>query len=153
MNRRTTIWAGTFAVIVLGASAEAQRSRPRTAAIAPATPATPAAQAPSKAALPPRNAPPVRIAGIAPPPQPAAAPAAAHGYAYPVTTPQPIRFSYLPTLVYSDGRVYANFGNGRGYEQVLRQCPTFTGAIPPNYALAPCFIVDAYGRYSVIQQR
>jgi hypothetical protein len=71
-----------------------------------------------------------------------------YGAAVPV-----VQLYYLPTVVLADGRVLADFGTGRGYEQVLRQCARFVGTLPPNYAVAPCFTVDAYGRYTVVQQR
>lgn len=74
----------------------------------------------------------------------------APGYGAPVHV---VQLYYMPTVVLNDGRVLANFGTGRGYEQVLRQCPALSGTLPPNFAVAPCWIVDAYGRYSVLQQR
>jgi hypothetical protein len=72
------------------------------------------------------------------------------GYGTPVAISQ---ITYYPTVVLTDGRVLANFGNGRGYEQVLRQCAQIGGTIPYGVTMAPCWTVDAYGRYSVIQQR
>ncbi|HET9424106.1 MAG TPA: hypothetical protein VFO55_01945 [Gemmatimonadaceae bacterium] len=61
--------------------------------------------------------------------------------------------SYYPTVVLTDGRVLANFGTGRGYEQVLRKCAVFSGAAPYGAYVSPCWTTDAYGRYVVIQQR
>jgi hypothetical protein len=63
-----------------------------------------------------------RIAGIAPPPTPA-----------PVNPPSnfgpqgPVFFGNIPVLVFADGRVFADFG--QGYEQVVRSC-----ALPVSYA-------------------
>jgi hypothetical protein len=60
---------------------------------------------------------------------------------------------YYPTVILADGRVLANFGTGHGYEEVLRQCPQLTGTLPPNATIAPCWSVDAYGNYRVMQRR
>jgi hypothetical protein len=80
--------------------------------------------------------------------QPVPTPAPLYG------TPAPIaQITYYPTVVLADGRVLANFGTGRGYEQVLRQCPQLSGPLPPNAVIAPCWTVDAYGNYRVLQRR
>jgi hypothetical protein len=63
------------------------------------------------------------------------------------------QITWYPTVVLSDGRVLANFGTGRGYEQVLRQCPQLSGPLPSNATIAPCFTVDSYGIYRVMQRR
>ncbi|MEO5567777.1 MAG: hypothetical protein ABIR92_04765, partial [Gemmatimonadaceae bacterium] len=63
------------------------------------------------------------------------------------------QITYYPTVVLTDGRVLANFGTGRGYEQVLVKCPQISGVLPPGAVVAPCWTVDAYGRYVVLQQR
>ena len=81
--------------------------------------------------------------------------------AAPATEPQPgfgstpgiAQITYYPTVVLANGRVLANFGTGRGYEEVRRQCPQITGTLPPNAVIAPCFTVDAYGTYRVMQRR
>jgi hypothetical protein len=61
--------------------------------------------------------------------------------------------TYFPTLVLTDGRIFANFGTGHGYEQVLRQCPQINGQTPWNIIIPPCWAVDRNGRYYVMQQR
>jgi hypothetical protein len=187
MNRRTTVLAGTFALLVAANAGHAQASRPRTASMpAPAQPR----EAPSR---PRQDNPPPPVAAPQPdgrthtprigwivsaPAAPQSPPAQTVFGAPPVyvvpaygtvsgygsgsgyyggavygAPAQPMQLYYIPTVVLNDGRVLANFGTGRGYEQVLRQCPSFTGTLPPNFAVAPCFVVDAYGRYSVLQQR
>jgi hypothetical protein len=158
MNRRTTILLGSFAVAVSAGVLEAQtQSRPRSGTVT-RTPATESGRTEKS----------VR-AGIIQP-APAAEPVVVNttglpmgntsGLAGPVVTSpgyivpvQVAQVSYYPTVVLTDGRVLANFGTGRGYEQVLRRCPNFTGAVPYGVAVSPCWVVDAYGRYSVIQQR
>lgn len=162
MRSRTTFLLGSFALAALTSTAMAQKeSRPRTGGMAPAPSAAPAAPQT-------RPAPGVRIGGIAPPP-PAAQPASIPTTGLPELSninygPAPVigsgigrqvvvsQITYFPTVVLSDGRVFANFGTGRGYEQVLRQC-AFTGTIPAGVYMAPCWTVDAAGRYAVIQQR
>jgi len=64
---------------------------------------------------------------------------------------QVAQFNYLPAVVLTDGRIFANF-NG-SYEQVLRQCPAFSGVLPPNFTISTCWMVDQYGRYTVVQPR
>lgn len=159
MNRRTTILLGSFAIAALAASAQAQtKSRPRTGGMT---------AAPSKPSATPKR--PVRTASIpaSPPAQPIVVnttgfPAAnIPGSAIPRTTGSNIsplapvalaHITYYPTVILSDGRVLANFGTGRGYEQVLRKCAQIVGPLPPGVTMAPCWTVDAYGRFVVIQQ-
>ena len=62
---------------------------------------------------------------------------------------QVAQFYYLPAVVLTDGRVFANF-NG-SYEEVLRRCAVFSGALPPNSTSSACWMIDAYGRYVVVQ--
>lgn len=106
------------------------------------------------------------VATSAPPPQPVVVnttglPSAPVPTSQPLPTTSPVygppaqiaQITWYPTVVLSDGRVLANFGTGRGYEQVLRQCPQLTGALPPNATIAPCFTVDSYGTYRVMQRR
>lgn len=66
-------------------------------------------------------------------------------------TVQVAQFSFVPAVVLTDGRVFANF-NG-GFEQVLRRCPTISGATPPGFTTSPCWVVDQFGRYLVAQPR
>jgi hypothetical protein len=61
------------------------------------------------------------------------------------------QFFYVPAIVLTDGRVFANF-NG-SYEQVLRPCPTTLGALPPEFTTSVCWMIDSYGRYVVVQPR
>ena len=158
--RRTIVLLGGFALMAAG-TARAQSGW--TAA---------PAKAPAKSAG-------VRTAGMAPDPAPAPAPAQpvvvnttgfptyhAPGVPAPNTTglaipnstglhtnfvaPSVAQVSYYPTIVLTDGRVLANFGTGRGYEEVLRRCPQ---ALPPGARVAPCWTVDANGNYRVLQQR
>ena len=143
MKRRTTALLGTFALVAWSGLAIGQtESRPRTGTVAAAT-RRPAANG---------HKPRIAIIPLSPPAQPVTVNttgSVANFMASPVVT----QVYYLPTVVLSDGRVLANFGTGRGYEQVLRQCPRITGQIPPNFAVAACWAVDSYGRYTVIQQR
>jgi hypothetical protein len=177
MKNRTTVLAGTFALICATQAAAAQTaSRPRIAIIR--TPAQQGPQAPTQ----PRNygqssirpqtysqgsmrqqtysrssiRPQVygqstRIGWIVPPPpvipQQNRFPTA--GFANGV--PQVAAFYYVPTVVLTDGRVFANF-NGT-YEQVLRRCPVTSGTLPPGFATPACWVVDSYGRYQVVQGR
>jgi hypothetical protein len=67
--------------------------------------------------------------------------------------PQVAQVTYFPTVVLTDGRIYANFGTGHGYEQVLRQCPQLTGQTSWNIIIPPCWGIDRNGRYFVMQQR
>jgi hypothetical protein len=69
------------------------------------------------------------------------------------SAPQIAQVTYFPTLVLTDGRVFANFGTGHGYEQVLRQCPQLTGQTPWNITIPACWGIDRSGRYFVMQQR
>jgi hypothetical protein len=158
MNCRTTILAGSFAVALCGGVAQAQdKSRPRTGEMT-------ARPAPAPAKKPARTG----VIPLSPPAQPIVVnttglpmnttgpiPNATHLPSNsPVRAPAPIaQLSYYPTVVLTDGRVLANFGTGRGYEQVLRKCPSFAGSPPPGVYVSPCWTVDAYGRYAVIQQR
>ncbi len=152
MKGRTTFLLVAFAALVVASSSAAQsQARPR-----PGT-----SSAPQPAAKPVR----VGIATSAPPAQPVvvnttglpayatgSSPAAAAAppiYAHPAPVAQII---YYPTVVLTDGRVLANFGTGRGYEQVLRQCPQGIGSLPSGVKVAPCWAVDAYGYYRVLQR-
>ena len=146
MKRRTTFWLGAFAAVVIGGSAQAQAtsSRPakraaRTGVSQSAPPAQPVVV--NTTGLPTANLP----AGSA---QPA-------GVTQPVFLPAPgiAQITYYPTVVLANGRVLANFGTGRGYEEVLRQCPQINGTLPANVVIAPCYTVDAYGNYRVMQRR
>ena len=167
MKRRTIVWLAGFAVVAGSGVAQGQtESRPRTEGMT----AAPAA---------PQRKPAVRIASIPASPQAqpivvntTGLPAVTYsgtstGYpmansaGYPVVSsgglhsnyvpPAPIvQVTYYPTVVLADGRVLANFGTGRGYEQVLRQCPS---AVPYGASVAACWKVDAYGNYRVMQQR
>lgn len=65
--------------------------------------------------------------------------------------PQVAQFYFLPAVVLNDGRIFANF-NG-SYEEVLRRCPAFSGALPPNFTTTACWTIDQYGRYTVVQPR
>lgn len=139
MNRRTISTLIGFALLAMAGPAWGQAKKPvRTASIPPSPPAQPIVV--NTTGLP------TTTFGAAPTPAPVNRPA--YG-----TPAQVVRLSYYPTVVLSDGRVFANFGTGRGYEQVLRQCPQFTGAMPPNAIIAACWTVDAYGNYRVMQQR
>jgi hypothetical protein len=159
MRSRTTFRLGSFALLGVASVSGAQtESRPRTGGMV---------AAPAKTT----GKPAVRTGTMPPPPPPAPQMVAtwtgfqqvnAGGFVGPtaiITAPvfgaQPAiaQITYFPTLVLTDGRVFANFGNGRGYEQVLRQCAQFTGAMPFGVNVAPCWTVDATGRYLVIQQR
>jgi hypothetical protein len=150
MIGRTTVIAGTFALGVIAGVANAQtESRPRSGEMvaAPKAPAPAARKPPRIAFIPP--SPPV--------PSPTVFQQQGQGVAYlPPTAPSPTarvaQIFYLPTLVLTDGRVFADFGRGR-YEQVLRRCAPITGPIPPGFATAACWTVDQNSRYSVIQQR
>lgn len=65
---------------------------------------------------------------------------------------QVAQFSYIPAVVLTDGRVFANF-NG-SYEQILRQCPMTSGALIPEFTtFSACWMIDPYGRYVVVQPR
>jgi hypothetical protein len=145
MKSRTIFLLGAFAALV---------------AIQPASGQTTAARRTSSAGKPAVR---TGVAQSAPPPQPIVVnttglpPAGIPTQApIPVTTIVPVgvaQISWYPTMVLSDGTVWANFGTGRGYEQVLRQCPQITGALPPNATIAPCFTVDGKGYYRVMQRR
>jgi hypothetical protein len=147
MKSRTTVLAGTFALIFVAQFAGAQtQSRPRVGIIA-APPAQPAVQYPAQA----RNPAKPRIAWIVPAP-----PVVPEQNAFPSAgfvngAPQVAAFYYVPTIVLTDGRVFANF-NG-AYEQVLRRCPITSGPLPPGFAAPACWVVDSYGRYRTIQRR
>jgi hypothetical protein len=166
MNYRTTALAGTFAIISLAGVARAQTaSRPRIAIIAVAPTPTTQAPVPQPQYQPPATAQyyqqqqqsasrysgRARIGLIVPPPavvpQQNGFPTA--GFAN--GAPRVAAFYYLPAVVLTDGRVFANF-NGT-FEQVLRRCPITSGPVPPGFATPACWIVDSYGRYQVIQGR
>jgi hypothetical protein len=59
------------------------------------------------------------------------------------------QFFYVPAVVLTDGRIFANF-NG-SYEQVLRRCPAISGPLPPGFTTSACWMIDSYGRYVVVQ--
>ena len=65
--------------------------------------------------------------------------------------PRPVAFFFVPAVVLSDGRIFANF-NGV-YEEVVRQCPMIQGTATVGFVAPACWIVNANGRYSVIQRR
>jgi hypothetical protein len=139
MNRRTIVSLAGFALLVLAGPASGQAKKPvRTATIPASPPAQPIVV--NTTGLPTANIP----AGVV------AAPSNRPVYGTPA---QVVQITYYPTVVLSDGRVLANFGTGRGYEQVLRQCPQFSGTMPPNAIISACWTVDSYGNYRVIQQR
>ena len=157
MKLRTTFLAGAFVLAAVTPVTAQTRSRPRTGV------ATGSSTASGTAAQPTRPKPGVRIGIAAPTPAPQpqttvfGAPAPTTGLFTNIvvapSTPRVVQVTYYPTVVLSNGQVLANFGMGRGYEQVLRQCPIISGALPPNIVIAPCFAVDSYGRYVVLQQR
>jgi hypothetical protein len=137
MNRRTTLLAGAFA-LALAAPAWGQAKKPvRTGTATSAPPAQPVV---------------VNTTGLPQAPIPTAqpAPTASPVYGQPVQIAQ---VTWYPTVVLADGRVLANFGTGRGYEEVLRQCPQLSGPLPPNMTIAPCWTRDSYGTYQVMQRR
>ena len=140
---RTTTLAGTFALIFAAHASYAQVvSLPRAGALV-AAPKDPPAR-------PTGNKP--RIAGIAPAPAiiPDQNGVPTAGFVNNIV-PQVAAFYYLPAVVLTDGRVFANF-NGN-YEQVLRRCPVTSGPLPPGFATPVCWVVDSYGRYQVVQRR
>ena len=144
MNRRTILLLGAFAAAVAIVPASGQSKKPvRTGT---ATSAPPAQPIPTTNALPP-----------APNPATQPAPTMNPVYGAPVygaPGQAPIaQITYYPTVVLTDGRVLANFGTGRGYEEVLRQCPQLSGPLPPNVTIAPCWTRDSYGTYRVMQRR
>lgn len=141
MKSRTIFLLGAFAAVsaVQPASGQATASR-RT---------KPAARAGVSQSAPPPQPIVVNTTGLPPAGIPTQSSA-------PVTTIVPVpvaQITWYPTMVLSDGTVWANFGNGRGYEQVLRQCPQITGTLPANATIAPCFTVDGKGYYRVMQRR
>jgi hypothetical protein len=159
MRSRTTFLLGSFALLGAATVSRAQtESRPRTGGMVAAP-----AQSTGKPAVRTGTMPPP------PPPAPQMVPTSTGfqqvntgvvvGSTPIITAPvfgaQPAiaQVTYFPTLVLTDGRVFANFGTGRGYEQVLRRCAQFSGGTPLSVNLSPCWTVDASGRYSVIQQR
>lgn len=143
MIRRTTVLAGTFALVCAGRAAMAQEPAGTGAGLLVAAPRN----TPTK----PRDNKP-RFAGIAPAP-----PLIPNQNGIPTagmignTVPSVAAFYYLPAVVLTDGRVFANF-SGR-YEQVLRRCPVTSGTVAPGFAVAACWVVDSNGRYQVVQQR
>lgn len=148
MNRRTIVLLGAFALAAVSRPAGAQMTAApsktpakqpvRTGSIPPSPPAQPIVV--NTTGLPASNAPGSPVPTITD----------VHTNYVPVGVAQ---ITYYPTVVLSDGRVMANFGTGRGYEQVLRQCAAITGTLPANATIAPCFTVDAYGAYRVMQRR
>ena len=144
MNRRTIFWLGAFAALMIGGSAQAQASSRRPTA-KPARTGTAQSAPPAQPVVVNTTGLPTTTLPVAPA-QPAAGPFGGD----PTHIAQ---ITYYPTVVLANGRVLANFGTGRGYEEVLRQCPQFTGTLPPNAVIAPCFTVDAYGNYRVMQRR
>ena len=137
MKRRTILLLGAFAAAMAAAPAGAQTKKPvRTGTAQSAPPAQPVA---TTSGLP-----------AAPNPASQPVPSSSPVYGAPVAVAQ---VTWYPTLVLSDGRVLANFGTGRGYEEVLRQCPDLSGPLPPNATIAPCFTKDSYGTYRVMQRR
>jgi hypothetical protein len=144
MNHRTIVWLGAFATALgtqaAGAQMSAAPSRDRPAAKPPArTASIPPSPPPQPIVVNTTGFPTVNVPTV--PAQPAS----------PVATTPIAQITWYPTLVFADGRVFANFGGG--YEQVLRQCPQLSGTLPPNATIAPCFTVDAYGVYRVMQRR
>jgi hypothetical protein len=137
MNRRTALLVGSFAAAILATPAWGQAKKPvRTGTATSAPPPQPIV---------------VNTTGFptVPTPTTQTGPSTA-----PVNgTAQITQLSYYPTLVLADGRVLANFGTGRGYEEVLRQCPQLSGQLPPNATFSACWTVDAYGAYRVMQRR
>jgi hypothetical protein len=168
MLRGTTVLLGTFTLAAAAVPVAAQaQARPRQGAVgaapAPARPrprqgGIPAAPVASAVRRPTSG---VRIAGIAPAPttvfQPTPIPTTGlFTNIVPATAPQafaprPATFFFLPAVVLSDGRVFADF-NGN-YEEVLRQCPLVPGTNSFGFVAPACWMVDAYGRYSVMQRR
>jgi hypothetical protein len=145
MHRRTTVLLGSFALALIPGIVAAQTAapKPRTGVIA----------AP-KTTNGPRPAPKPRVAAIAPPPEaPAPTPQQLVRQNVAPQTLQTVQVYYLPVQVYRDGRVFADFGTGRGYQQVTRQCPAYTGTMPSNYATTACYLIDINGRYRVLHQR
>lgn len=144
MNRRTTFLLGAFALVAIASPAWGQTKKPvRTGTATSAPPAQPAVVS---SGLPPAPNPATQpVPTMAPVYGP---PAATNGATAPVA-----QITWYPTLVLADGRVLANFGTGRGYEEVLRQCPQLSGPLPPNATIAPCWTRDSYGTYQVMQRR
>jgi len=138
MKSRTIISLGAFAAIAAAAPAWGQAKKPvRTGTATSAPPAQPVV---------------VNTTGLPPAPNPTAQPIPTSSPVYGPPA-QIAQVTYYPTIVLADGRVLANFGTGRGYEQVLRQCPQISGPLPPNATIAPCWTVDSYGTYRVMQRR
>jgi hypothetical protein len=152
MKCRTTFLLIAFAVATGAATASAQsQARPRAGSAAPARPAAAPARVGVATSAPPAQPIVVNTTGLpgyvvtAPPASSPAQPTHMH--------PAPVvQIVYYPTVVLSDGRVLANFGTGRGYEQVLRQCPQGIASLPYGAQVAPCWSVDAYGYYRVLQR-
>jgi hypothetical protein len=157
MLRGTTVLLGTFTLVAVAAGTAAGQSDGRLVA----APATASPRRPST----------VRIAGIAPAPRRVQTRTGANpqfGFdssviptiptpgifnAAPAVDAQPqvASFFFLPVVILTDGRIFANF-NGR-FEQVQRECPTFSGAMPSNFAVAPCWIADRSGRLTAVRRR
>lgn len=156
MFRRPFVLAATFPLVFGAHFATAQASsRPARVGAVVAGPKDPAVESSGAVVAAPKatgsqpatNKP--RIAGIA------AAPPVVPAQNSPPTagrTAQGVAaFFYLPAVVLTDGRVFANF-NGRS-EQVLRRCPVTSGPLPPGFATPTCWMIDGQGRYLVVQQR
>ena len=146
MKGRTIVWLGAFVALPWTGSAEAQATSTKSAG-------KPVRTGTSQSA-PPAQPVVVNTTGFPVVNVPV-------GQVQPSTGPQPVylptngiaQITYYPTVVLANGQVLANFGTGRGYEPVLRQCPQLSGTLPPNVVIAPCFTVDAYGNYRVMQRR
>jgi len=138
MNRRTIVLLGGFALAAAATPSWGQARKPvRTGIATSAPPAQPVVV--NTTGLP-------AASNTTTQPAPAATPT--NGAPAPIA-----QITYYPTVVLADGRVLANFGTGRGYEEVLRQCPQLTGPLPSNATFAACWTVDTYGNYRVMQRR
>lgn len=138
MKRRTIVLLGGFALAIGATPAWGQAKKPVRVGIATsAPPAQPVVV--NTTGLP-------AASNTTTQPAPASAPTSGAGA--PIT-----QVTYYPSVVLADGRVLANFGTGRGYEEVLRQCPQLSGPLPPNATFAACWTRDSYGTYRVMQRR
>ena len=137
MKRRTIVLLGGFALVAVATPSWGQAKKPLRVGIATSAP-------PAQPVV-------VNTTGL---------PATSNTTVQPASSPVPnygaapiAQIIYYPTVVLANGRVLANFGTGRGYEEVLRQCPQLSGPLPANATIAPCWTVDAYGNYRVMQRR
>ncbi len=146
MKGRTILWVGAFAGVFAGESVRAQATSRKPSAKPVRTGTSQSAPPAQPVVVNTTGFPTVSIPAA--PAQPVNGPQAG----YPQTAGI-AQITYYPTVVLTNGQVFANFGTGRGYEQVLRQCPQIVGTLPPNAVIAPCFTVDAYGNYRVMQRR